>query len=394
VVYTTAVSRRAVEDLARSSLERTARSLVWSAESVLTRDQGPIPLAEIFSDMVVAYGLVADGEGRILFHSNPGLAGEVLREPGLDALLRRGTDRVRTVRLGTGLDGFEYTAVSRAAPGGPRLIRVVLHAAPTEAVVRGVGRAGLTAAVVLAMLWLAGGVLAVALVRLSRQEEEDERRRRLALVGQMTAQLAHEIRNTLASLKGYAQWLGGKVGEDDPRREAVRVVLLGAERLERMVDELLRYAREEEYRLRPVETGALVRAAAEHLPQWRDRMALDGVERLWVRADEEKAVRVLVNGLGNAFQAMGDQGEVTVTAALRGRMVEITLADRGPGLPEADAERLFTPFFTTRADGTGLGLAYSRKVVEGMGGRITLRNRGDGPGAVLSLSLPAARGAA
>jgi len=107
-----------------------------------------------------------------------------------------------------------------------------------------------------------------------------------------------------------------------------------------------------------------------------------------VKADKEKLRRVFLNGVRNAIQAMGKGGTLRVSVGRDGRWVQVVMEDTGPGIPEEEISRLFTPFHTTKTDGTGLGLAYSNKVVEGMGGRISLRNRDQKRGAILSVQLP------
>jgi signal transduction histidine kinase len=105
-------------------------------------------------------------------------------------------------------------------------------------------------------------------------------------------------------------------------------------------------------------------------------------------ADPEKLARVLRNAVRNAIEAMGPEGALRVTGGVDGRWAEIRVEDTGPGIPGADLPRIFTPFHTTKADGTGLGLAYSKKAIEGMGGRIGIRNREGERGAVLWVRLP------
>jgi len=108
-------------------------------------------------------------------------------------------------------------------------------------------------------------------------------------------------------------------------------------------------------------------------------------------ADPEKLRRVLANGIRNAIQSMGDRGRLRISARPDDRRVEIRIEDNGPGIPESEIPRLFSPFHTTKADGTGLGLAYSKKTIEGMNGEIDLANRQEIAGAVLTILLPNAR---
>jgi len=109
-----------------------------------------------------------------------------------------------------------------------------------------------------------------------------------------------------------------------------------------------------------------------------------------IRADREKLFRVIVNGIRNATDAMGEGGSLRIYSYENNRWVSIYIEDTGAGISEKDHDRLFTPFYTTKTGGTGLGLAYAKKVVEGMRGTITLTNR-TGGGAVLTIQLPNGR---
>jgi signal transduction histidine kinase len=109
----------------------------------------------------------------------------------------------------------------------------------------------------------------------------------------------------------------------------------------------------------------------------------------FVKADREKLYRTLVNGMRNAVEAMEGEGTLRIALSSEGSWVTLRIEDTGPGIPEEEVRRLFTPFYTTKTEGTGLGLAYSKKVVEGMRGKIELENRKDKRGAVLSIRLPA-----
>jgi signal transduction histidine kinase len=207
----------------------------------------------------------------------------------------------------------------------------------------------------------------------------------------MTATLAHEIRNALGSVKGFAQWVDEKLDPAGGLKVGTAAILQGTARIESLVHDLLAYSRDESYRLEAVAVGpALNRALADFEP-WGGQAEVSAADGLHALADEEKLHRVLTNGIRNGIEAMGAGGTLRLSASDRGRRVEIRIDDEGPGVPSEAAERVFTPFFTTKASGTGLGLAYSRKVVEAMGGRIDLTNLG--AGARLSILLPKHAGA-
>jgi len=121
---------------------------------------------------------------------------------------------------------------------------------------------------------------------------------------------------------------------------------------------------------------------------WPGKTALEITPSLKARGDKEKTHRVLVNGIRNSLQAMGDEGVLRISVQPERRWVKIQIEDTGSGIRREEIPRLFTPFYTTKTDGTGLGLAYSKKVIEGMGGRIGLNNREGQAGAVLKIFLP------
>ena len=121
-------------------------------------------------------------------------------------------------------------------------------------------------------------------------------------------------------------------------------------------------------------------------------MELDLEPGLRVRADAEKLERVVINGVRNAVQAMGESGLLRLVLRRQGDRIAIRIEDTGDGIAPEALPKLFTPFYTTRATGTGLGLAYAKKVVEGMGGTIELKNREGAAGAVFTVLLPRAGG--
>jgi two-component system sensor histidine kinase HydH len=206
----------------------------------------------------------------------------------------------------------------------------------------------------------------------------------------MTATLAHEIRNALGSIKGYTQWVDEKVEEADPRKKALATVLRGTERIESLVNDLLLFSRDESYSVEPVDPTPLIEeTVAAAASGWAGEVEVKTVPGMRALADPDKLRRILLNGVRNAIQAMGGGGVLEITARSEGHRLVIRIEDTGPGIPAAELHRLFTPFYTTKTDGTGLGLAYSKKAIEGMMGEIELSNREEG-GAVLAIRLPIA----
>ncbi|HEY0476737.1 MAG TPA: HAMP domain-containing sensor histidine kinase [Kofleriaceae bacterium] len=247
-----------------------------------------------------------------------------------------------------------------------------------------------------ASLTLAVGALAAAallgvafvLIRREARRQADaaarERERRLASLGEMSAVLAHEIKNPLASLKGNAQLLARMLpGGDKPRAKADRVVD-EAIRLEQLTNDLLQFVRTGTIQRAPVDPAALVRDAA-------GSVAADiaiGIDTSAAPAtwslDAGRIRQVVLNLVDNAVAA-GPPVTVRVRSG-RGQLI-IEVADRGPGVPEDDRDKIFEPFFTGKTQGTGLGLAIVRRVIELHHGTIAVYPN-PGGGAMFRAEIP------
>jgi signal transduction histidine kinase len=391
ILYGTALNIRAVRDLAETSMESTALALSTSAESALrsggSRAEGEA--RNILSDRVVAYAMVAREDGTIVLHTNPGMVGGNIREAGLGEWLRSGKTFGRRIVLGTGLPAYEFNYLLHGRDEEPEILRLVLHTTRVDRILSDARRMWWIVGGVLVLLWAVGIALDRMFARHLRLEAQVERRERLALIGQMTATLSHEIRNALGSIKGFAQWVDERVETADPKKKGLAAVLQGTMRIESLVNDLLLFSREETYSVEPVDVGTLAHESmAGEISGWKGEVELDPGKGTAVLADPEKLRRVLANGIRNAIQSMGERGHLRIVVRTDDRGVEIRIEDSGPGIPESEMPRLFTPFHTTKADGTGLGLAYSKKTVEGMNGEIDLTNRQETAGAVLTILLP------
>lgn len=217
---------------------------------------------------------------------------------------------------------------------------------------------------------LVAGLSGAALVALSWYAVWSARRaarlQHLANLGTMAAVLAHEIRNPLGTIKGFVQ-LAAEAGAV---RDLLEPALEETGRLERLVSDLLLYARPPAPALRDVLWDDFTRA----LPRG-PQVSID--ERPWrIRTDPDLLRQAVLNLIRNATEAVAGQpdGRVRVEAVPRSGGWALTVEDNGPGLPDSVRARLFEPFLTTKAAGTGLGLPITRNLVEALGGRLALRN--------------------
>ena len=279
---------------------------------------------------------------------------------------------------------------ARPGPGAgrPRRLTFVMEFEPLVAE-RLAAEATNTFALSLAM---ALAMIAAALIfwRLSVRQEQIERRleeqRRLGALGEMSAVLAHELRNPLASLKGNAQLLAERLGSGGPDRRKADLVVTEAQRLEALTSDLLDFARSGPMDLKPTDPAALLAACVEEVGPAGFDVHAEGAPRVWP-LDERRMRQALTNVLRNARQATREGTRPEVVAGRSDGSLVFTVRDFGAGIPAGDERKIFSPFYTTRVTGTGLGLAVAQRVVELHGGTIVAANHPDG-GAVFRITIP------
>jgi signal transduction histidine kinase len=229
--------------------------------------------------------------------------------------------------------------------------------------------------------------------QLQRQECEALRAEQLAAVGQLAASIAHEVRNPLTSIKllvGAA--LSGRCPQGLSHAD-LQVIHDEVGRLERKVQSLLDFARPLEIGSEPRDIAEVVRQVIdlvhERLTRQSVRLTLDlPPEPVAAELDADQFKGVLVNLVFNALDTMPGGGDLVVRLAREtGGALRLTVEDTGPGIDARVADRLFTPFFSTKPTGTGLGLSVSRRIVHAHGGTLTAANRAAG-GACFTITLP------
>jgi signal transduction histidine kinase len=240
---------------------------------------------------------------------------------------------------------------------------------------------------------LAVGNQAVASLGRIAAVEEARRRQALAAVGEMAAGLAHEVRNPVGAIRGAAQVLAA---EREPGRAAEMLEVIEEEtgRLGRVVGDFLDYARPDSPRREPVDLAGLLRsclrsAEAAGLGLRAEVRVAPGTPP--VLGDPDQLGRALNNLVRNAREAAGPDGSLRTELRPHGRHdVALRLEDDGPGIPPEVMSRLFQPFHTSKAGGTGLGLALAHRIIEAHGGSIRAEGR-PGQGAAFTIILPAAK---
>jgi len=202
-------------------------------------------------------------------------------------------------------------------------------------------------------------------------------KRNLESLGEMSAGLAHEFKNAIATLHGYAQLLESAELLNEVRN------------LSSMVTAFLNFARPQPLEVEDVEVSSLIAECASELKplfeEQRVNFVVDSVPTT-IRADERMLRQALINLLRNAAEAISEHGLKRSVFVKVGNEIEIR--DTGPGIPVADLPKIFIPFFTTKPKGHGIGLALAHRIVTEHGGTLTAANHPEG-GAVFTIKLPA-----
>lgn len=240
-----------------------------------------------------------------------------------------------------------------------------------------------------------------------QMEEDLKRSDRLALLGTLAAGLAHEIKNPLGGIKGAAQLLRQDVSHDPSLVENTDIMIREVDRVNELMERLLDLARPAKLQLEPLNIHELMQQVL--FLEMRSQGASEvRVVRNFdpslphVMGDRTRLIQVFLNLIKNAVQALPEgKGQVTLTTRMdtdlyvraqpeaRAQFVRIEIQDNGAGIQEEDLPHIFSPFFTTRQNGTGFGLSICHRVIQEHGGRIRVESR-QGQGSVFRVSLPIA----
>jgi len=227
--------------------------------------------------------------------------------------------------------------------------------------------------------------------RMQALQQELIRTERLAAVGELAGGVAHEIRNPLAGIGGALTMLARDVPADDDTQEMMGEIQKQINRMERLVSDLLAYARPGRLRSEWVHVHSILEQAAASISQLPSIPEADLVMNLDARipevyADPRELEHAFENLILNAYQAIDEGGRIEVSTCLDGGRVHVAIRDDGAGMEAGVADKIFEPFFTTKARGTGLGLSLVQRAVENYGGTIEVTSA-PGEGTAFDLML-------
>jgi two-component system sensor histidine kinase HydH len=230
------------------------------------------------------------------------------------------------------------------------------------------------------------------LTEIRELEIKTQRVEKLAMVGNLAAGIAHEIRNPLSSIKGYVTYFGSLFADNSENRKAANLMAEEVDRVNRVISELLEFARPSDLSFKSIKVRDLINHSirivtheAESIGIQITKNIASDLPRLLI--DPDRLTQVLLNLYINAIQAMSEGGNLLVQAEKKGPNLIIDVSDTGTGIPVENLKQIFDPYFTTKNKGTGLGLAIAHKIVENHNGFIQVKSKKNS-GTTITLALP------
>jgi len=225
-------------------------------------------------------------------------------------------------------------------------------------------------------------------------QDEIRRKEKLAAIGGLAAGVAHEIRNPLSSIKGIASYFKSKFDEDSDDKKAAGVMIQEVDRLNRVISELLEFARPKELKLKQTDINELLEHSVRLIQKEASNKDIAiklnlSQQQLVAEIDSDRFSQCLLNLYLNALQAMDTGGRLTIENSItEGNSINIEIKDTGSGIKTEDLNKIFDPYFTTKVKGTGLGLAIVHKIIEAHKGQVKVRSV-SGQGTAFTIVIPA-----
>ncbi len=232
------------------------------------------------------------------------------------------------------------------------------------------------------------------LTQIKELKKQVETNRRLAAIGKLAAGVAHEIRNPLSSVKGFATYFGKRYEENSSDRQTADIMVKEVERINRSITQLLEFAKPMSVEKKPVDINVMIEHSLKlvhhDIVQKQIQTKVDiNLETPLIYTDGDRMNQVLLNLYINAIQAMEEGGELGIMVLEKEQqgVIEIMIKDNGSGIGKETLNLIFDPYFTTRPTGTGLGLSIVHTIIENLGGSINVQST-EGEGSCFIINLP------
>lgn len=340
----------------------------------------------------IAFIALYDTTGLTILHSNQNLINKRIDRSLIRETADNGDILYSRSTLGTGETVF---LLDFPVHSGKELmvLRIALHPYPSLGIVRQERLHLLSVLVIVLIL----GLITFYFLILSRKKQDLEKslfeKEKLSVIGEMASVLAHEIRNPLGSIKGFAQYLKEQSAGSKPQDKELTETYLGiivseSGRIERLTEDLLVYARQDDLMIEKIDLAGLINEVLSSLSVPESISIIREIpDRITISSDKNKLRQTLTNLLQNASDAIAETGEIGITAKDQGDSIMLAVSDNGTGIPDNEISKIFKPFFTTKTKGTGLGLAIVERYVKALGGEITVESA-SGKGSVFRIIIP------
>ncbi len=386
----------AVED----SLKLQSLGMAVSLEPSLSKLK---PDMNIFKDIVtvgrwegVAFIALYNKTGITILHSNESLINKKI-DIDNDELIKLALSEEEAVygyvTLGTGENIFTLNLPIHVN-NEILILKIGLHTYPFENIIRQAKLQAVSAFVVTLMLWTIGFFFIKAVRQTEALNAAMEEKNRLSMLGEMSSVLAHEIRNPLGSIKGFAQLILEQEKARNSSGETLQhlnIIITESQRLEALTDELLLYSKMQDYKPEKFELKNLIDELMKNILANTDSRQIDFriivPEGLYLKTDYNKLKQILINIIQNSVESLGENGFVEITAGAKKNSVTISVKDNGCGISKETRMNIFKPFFTTKTKGTGLGLSIVDRLAKSFGGRIELESEPN-KGTIFRIIIP------
>jgi two-component system sensor histidine kinase HydH len=231
------------------------------------------------------------------------------------------------------------------------------------------------------------------LTEIQQLRKEIDRSKRLASIGRLAAGVAHEIRNPLSSIKGFATYFRERYRNEPEDRKTADIMVQEVDRLNRVISQLLEFARPMNIQLKTISADTFIQHSVKMVENQAEDQGIKIVQKISSKVDNiiidpDRMNQVLLNLYLNAFDAMGKGGILSITLSLHDeKKIGFDISDSGRGINNHDIEKIFDPYFTTKPSGTGLGLAIVYRIVEAHRGEIRVHSI-EGQGTTVTIILP------
>lgn len=339
----------------------------------------------------IAFIALYDITGTTVLHSNENLIGRQVQDDSIRTVAETGAPAHNYAVLGTDERVFVLNFPVYIYDDARMVLRLALHTYPVEEVIRQARLHILGMSFVVIILWAVGYFFIRALKHSDELRLKIAEKERLAVIGEMASVLAHEIRNPLGSIKGFAQYLmeeGAEVNGQGSRmaKEYLDVIVSESKRLEALTEDLLMYAKPVEVKSEDFNMLELINEVVKAMQDSKDvDIKVSVPSGLKIKSDRDKLKQIFMNILQNAVDA--GSKVIDIKAEFVNDKMTILISDDGCGMSHEMKENAFKPFFTTKTKGTGLGLAIVDKLTKAIGGEIELESEPQ-KGTVFKIVIP------